>query len=941
MSILDPRRRLGALFLLALALHSRPAAAQQVWVVEPAGNGHFRDIQPAIDAAGEGDLILIRPHVGRGFHSYRGFSIQGKALSVVGLDVPGHAFVILPPVEVRDLQRHQTVVLADLTIRSWTFGLGPGLMLVDCAGAVRASRCVLGLSLNSTSEALWVEGSANVALVDCEIEGGWLPAQAAAWSRSSRVALYRCEVEGGYGAGPGYLSGDSLLYAQEGRIRGSEGLWVHCGEVPNPGGPGAHLHGTAELFTASAQLIGGPGGWADGDWCPNPEQGPAGPELVLEDAATHTSWPVQSSHLEAPGLVFGDRFTVAVQGLPSERVWLLQGAAPGFELRPDLRGVALLEGTGPPRELGTIPSSGVLEAELELDPPHGGAEVLRRFFQVAFEDSGGQLRLSEPWTVLVASEAFGPPCGLPLVVDCNANGVPDLCDLESGASEDINENLVPDECEPRSLRIHVDADATGANDGTRWQDAFVSLRDALLFTQQLNPLHAEIWVAEGTYLPGPTTWDSFALQERVDWYGGFSGVEQSLDERDPSLYVTILSGDLNGDDGPGFTNYDDNSRTIVRPDSGGIGDATVIDGFVIRGGRGPAYWGGGGIYTGPSPGLTLRNCRVMENRAVVGGGAYVIAARVEDCAFTGNHAFERGGGAHVAAYGSFTRCVFADNESLGGEGGGLYIDGDCPLVDCSFERNIANAPFGHGGGLSSEEYNQRILRCRFVGNTAAGGGGAVHAERLGLEIEACAFLGNEAAEGGAIWARRSATVTNSLFSGNRAGSGGAVYAKAYGAEELRLSLSTFSENEALQLAGGVFLEPGRILVATNSILWGNRDSGGRGLAAQIHGLSPGAATYCCIQHDFVAPGGGSPARNLHLDPRFIDPLGPDATAGTSDDDLRLAAGSPCIDAGSNTAVPPGVTLDIADLPRFVDDPNVPDTGEGAAPLVDMGCHERQ
>jgi hypothetical protein len=35
-----------------------------------------------------------------------------------------------------------------------------------------------------------------------------------------------------------------------------------------------------------------------------------------------------------------------------------------------------------------------------------------------------------------------------LAVDCNTNGVPDICDLEGESSDDCNLNLVPDECDP-------------------------------------------------------------------------------------------------------------------------------------------------------------------------------------------------------------------------------------------------------------------------------------------------------------------------------------------------------------------------------------------------------------------------------------------------------------------------------------------------------------
>jgi len=59
-------------------------------------------------------------------------------------------------------------------------------------------------------------------------------------------------------------------------------------------------------------------------------------------------------------------------------------------------------------------------------------------------------------------------------------------------------------------------------------------------------------------------------------------------------------------------------------------------------------------------------------------------------------------------------------------------------------------------------------------------------------------------------------------------------------------------------------------------------------------------------------------------------------AGTLDDDLTLLEGSPAVDAGSNAHLPPGVVLDLAGLPRLVDDPCATDTGVGPAPVVDWG-----
>jgi hypothetical protein len=96
--------------------------------------------------------------------------------------------------------------------------------------------------------------------------------------------------------------------------------------------------------------------------------------------------------------------------------------------------------------------------------------------------------------------------------------------------------------------------------------------------------------------------------------------------------------------------------------------------------------------------------------------------------------------------------------------------------------------------------------------------------------------------------------------------------------------------------------------------------------------------------------------NIDTDPRFRDPAGADEIAGTVDDDLGLRAGSPCIDAGDNTAVPADIDdldlnedlseripLDLDGRTRFADDPGTADTGLTDIPaypdIVDIGAYE--
>jgi hypothetical protein len=80
--------------------------------------------------------------------------------------------------------------------------------------------------------------------------------------------------------------------------------------------------------------------------------------------------------------------------------------------------------------------------------------------------------------------------------------------------------------------------------------------------------------------------------------------------------------------------------------------------------------------------------------------------------------------------------------------------------------------------------------------------------------------------------------------------------------------------------------------------------------------------------------------NISINPQFVDADGPDNIPGTIDDDLRLLATSPCIDAGDNTVAElQDVEVDLDNNPRFLDRPETPDTGVGPPPFIDMGAYE--
>jgi hypothetical protein len=133
---------------------------------------------------------------------------------------------------------------------------------------------------------------------------------------------------------------------------------------------------------------------------------------------------------------------------------------------------------------------------------------------------------------------------------------------------------------------------------------------------------------------------------------------------------------------------------------------------------------------------------------------------------------------------------------------------------------------------------------------------------------------------------------------------------------------TFSENSVLENGDSISNYAGSNPNMTNVILWGSTAITG----TQIYNdeTSTAIVTYSIVEGGFIGEG------NLDADPLFAN-----AELGN----LRLRSNSPAIDAGSNFAVPVGITTDLNGDPRFVDMADIPDTGAGEAPIVDIGAYE--
>jgi hypothetical protein len=218
-----------------------------------------------------------------------------------------------------------------------------------------------------------------------------------------------------------------------------------------------------------------------------------------------------------------------------------------------------------------------------------------------------------------------------------------------------------------------------------------------------------------------------------------------------------------------------------------------------------------------------------------------------------------------------------------------------------------------------------VIDCDFIGNSANDwrGGGMFNFSNCSPSVTGCTFRENTCGDDGAGMANQgnsSPTVTNCIFVGNTAsttqgGGGGMINLFT---SNPTVTNCTFSDN--LAEGGGAIYNWSSTPTLFNCILWDDSpdEIDDNGSAATVR--------YSDIQGGWYGVG------NINANPLFVDP---------ADDDYHLSPGSPCIDAGSNTYVPAGVTTDLDGNPRFVDDPDTVDTGYGTPPIVDMGAYEFQ
>lgn len=422
--------------MLAATAIAAVTAFGDVRVVRQSPVATYPEIQDAIEASSDGDVVLVE----RG--TYGSFNVRNKSITVI-VDV-GHEVHVTGPLRLFGTTPARTIFVSGLRSRGYssnTWVTRTGAVVRHCHGPVRIQDCELDalspMAIPCTpGEGLYTEDCADVIATHCEIVGSELgnvsghggPGVAA---HSSTVALFDCWSRGGRGAldygfcppsgtngvlgtgGPGASIEPTnvFFFAARTVFSGAQGLDGSCamgGCQPAGDGGDGFVNATSggTVWLHACRMLAGRAGRPDttcGFGCQ--QAGASGTQLV--GAATITQAPTLG--LRATALAReGQTIALDLLGPPGETVTIWTTDRTTYRLQPSASGVLAADDPGPePRLLlGRLSGSGVLHAEWKAPELGPGVESRVVWVQALSTAANGTRRMSEPRGVVIVDRSF-------------------------------------------------------------------------------------------------------------------------------------------------------------------------------------------------------------------------------------------------------------------------------------------------------------------------------------------------------------------------------------------------------------------------------------------------------------------------------------------------------------------------------------------------------
>jgi len=424
------RRRFLAGIVLA-GLTGATSGQGAVWTVDDTGGADFIDIQEAVDAASDGDLILVREGC------YSALTISGKSLTIQADAPPGTVEILNPffitgeAISVSSITVGQQVVLRGLTTFIVAFTeneIASGVS--DCDGPVLFEDCQL---VNVSGIALEIDNAASVTLQRCTVDAGLDQYDAFINEYLQRTAL---------------TVTDAKVFLHETTVQGSLGPDAQqqiFGPVspPGAGGIGILAASNVQLSAFGSTITGGAGGSGTVDFCFDGRDGgdaircdatctvrlrdtlaqagtggAGGPGCGLADGVDGIDLngpPASFETLTGTAHEFeitspvreSENVTITYTGAPGDLAFLAvsDSLRPGFYL-PARQSVLHMGPFLQILSLGPLPASGTRQLNILVPDLGTGVEALTFVCQMALLDSGGALSLTGPSSVIYLDQGL-------------------------------------------------------------------------------------------------------------------------------------------------------------------------------------------------------------------------------------------------------------------------------------------------------------------------------------------------------------------------------------------------------------------------------------------------------------------------------------------------------------------------------------------------------
>lgn len=433
-----------AVFLLASTTRA------DVRVVNPApGSGApYSTIQAAVNAAVDGDVILVKPG-----GNYAGFTVMDKALTIVGDPTTSTLPRVVGTVNVLSLASTRTVVIAKLRLEPPSQGTPlTALNIANDDGQVRIEQCTI-----AGAQGAWVDDPSDpggyglgspggdgveisncaggIAFGDCTLKGGtggMVGGTGASdgglggdgvHATNARVVLYDCNVQGGRGGDGSFVGGDAgiamisdtgaspnALFASNTTFLGGNGGIAedlgcfNCGPGGD-GGDGLRVQAGSLVVSLGCTFTGGAGAFG------HPTSGANGQGLVNNG----TLVPLAPSRvkLSAPTLVrAATTMTLTVNADPGDLIFLFRSTRTTFIGLVSWRGFWLAKPLGPapetkpPTPFAVVPGSGLVSVTIDAPYLEPGQQERTEFFQAYRVTPTGALTLGSFVPVTVVAPGF-------------------------------------------------------------------------------------------------------------------------------------------------------------------------------------------------------------------------------------------------------------------------------------------------------------------------------------------------------------------------------------------------------------------------------------------------------------------------------------------------------------------------------------------------------